>query len=267
MFNFKNLHGFSLAFKDGFYRAHSDDEENLHLWDDDAPPYELPKLWDMLTLRSSELTTLLLPGCSTLPVSMPQLASARWPALNTLVLGDVSVAPPPGSDPFTRPFIDFLTYHRNLRVLHLSSRAGVPGSHITTLPPGSLPALREFGGTLDQAGALPEATKARLRTMRLLEPLYLREVTPLAVSGALSGLPRLRRLSVAAVLHSSYDHGGLLRAVVSACPGLIELEFTAAAKPCFLLVRLICFFFSFLIYDMDTDTRTPRKPSRVPSGH
>lgn len=209
----------------------------MHPWDDDVPAHELPKLWEMLTVRSSELTTLLLPGCSTLPASIPQLASARWPALHTLVLGDVSVAPPPGSDPFTRPFIDFLTFHSNLQVLHLSSRAGVPGSHLLTLPVGSLPILREFGGTLDQAGALPDTTKSHLRTLRLLEPLYLREVTPLAVSSALSGLPRLRRLSVAAVLHSSYDHGGLLRAVVSACPGLVELEFTAAAKPCFLLVR------------------------------
>jgi hypothetical protein len=163
----------------------------------------VPALWPLLA--RAPLTTLLLPGSSTLPTALPHLPAARWPALTTLVLGDVCVQPPTRAPPSLAdglpPFAEFLVAHPLLRTLHLSSRAGVPGTHLARLPPDALPRLREFGGTLDQAAALPVAIGRRIRTLRLLEPLFLREVTPLMLSSALSGMPALRALELAVVLH------------------------------------------------------------------
>jgi hypothetical protein len=216
----------------------------------------------MLAHRSPDLERLVLSGASSEPIDMHALASFKWPALRTLVVGDVlaqtlTVGPPPPvpapptpgttsdeeeDDNNLPPFVRFLLAHPELETMHLGSRAGVSGWQLALLDhrPGALQHLREFAGTLDQASHLPGSVKAQLTTLRLREPVYLREVTPLHVSSVLKMLGSLQRLTLGVVLHSSYDHGGVLRAVVSGAPGLVELEFICAAKPCFLLVSSSC---------------------------
>jgi hypothetical protein len=233
LYQLRDLHGFALDLKVAFYREHTS-----AFWPEEQPQFA--ELWAMLA-RCPDLERLVISGCSTEPVEMPALLEHRWPRLRTLVLGDVAVQRPvlsvPGEDART-PFVDFLLAHPALETLHLGSRTGVPGWSLALLGwhTDPLPHLAEFAGTIDQAAHLPASVQERLATLRLREPVHLREVTPLQLSGTLRRLPALRALSIAVVLHASYDHGGVLRALVSGAPQLEELEFVCAAKPCFLLV-------------------------------
>jgi hypothetical protein len=196
--------------------------------------------------RSPNLEKLVISGNNSEPVDMSILAENRWPHLRSLVIGDALAQQPvvgvPADDGST-PFVEFLVAHPELETLHLGSRSGVPGWQLSLLDRqhDSLPHLREFSGTLDQVSHLPASIQHHILTLRLREPVYLREVTPLQISSVLKMLPALQRLSLAVVLHSSYDHGGVLRAVVGGAPKLVELEFTCAAKPCFLLVSSLAF--------------------------
>ncbi|EIN11423.1 hypothetical protein PUNSTDRAFT_98525 [Punctularia strigosozonata HHB-11173 SS5] len=226
LYDFANLTSFSLTLKPGYYTHHADD-----FWLDERP--EWIRLWNMLE-KSPNLEELRIEGVALHSVDARKLCTKRWPKLKRLWLGDVFVqipvvvaavgAPKP-------PFIVFLESHPSLESLQLTRHAGVTPEHLLTLSPESLPRLSEFSGTLDQVQKLPRA--AGLKALHFPEPMYLREVTPLMVSGVLHGLGSLTRLTISLVLHASYDNRGLLRTIVTSCPHLTFFDFTYSRKPCF----------------------------------
>ena len=129
----------------------------------------------------------------------------------------------------------------------------------------ALPVLKEYSGSLehlralidrDQDGAanvnananLPWVAQEQhapsssplsrtLQSVRLLEPMQLREFTPLTISRVLMDLPALTSLKITFALHSGYDSNGVFRTIISSCPQLLHLDLTCTSKPSFYLVR------------------------------
>jgi len=102
LLEFKNLRGFSLTLKYGYYTHHSDDFQ-------DALPFD-GRLWDMLIRRSPDLEELhVLGGPLILDGTVHPLCNARWPLLHSLSLGDLMLDWSSGPGPMSskRPFIAF----------------------------------------------------------------------------------------------------------------------------------------------------------------
>lgn len=93
----------------------------------------------------------------------------------------------------------------------------------------------------------PSTLSATLKSICFPEPMQLRDLTPLAISGVLTGMTALTRLKISFSLQSGYDSNGVLRTIVSACPGLLEFDLTCGCKPSFYLVSFYssCFFSPF----------------------
>ncbi|KAI0249590.1 hypothetical protein BJV78DRAFT_1276096 [Lactifluus subvellereus] len=228
LFDFNDLHGFSLTFKSGFYWQNDDVSR-----DEPVPGYH--KLWDMLIKRCPNLEHLAIDGNSPhAPVDAHGLVRGRWPKLRSLLIGDVVLDWHVELNPaLGRPFRSFLDAHRNLEALHLQSHApsvAAPGV-LADLHADALPKVNTFSGTLVQAQVLP--ARASLKTLRVPDALPLRESTALTVSSALGMLPALVSLTIACRLEQGYDNGSALRAVVAACPHLRHLDFTVACRPSF----------------------------------
>lgn len=102
LLEFKNLRGFSLTLKSGYYTHHTDDFQ-------DALPFD-SRLWDMLIQRSPDLEELhVLGGPLILDGAVHPLCNARWPLLHSLSLGDLVLDWSSGPGPMSskRPFIAF----------------------------------------------------------------------------------------------------------------------------------------------------------------
>ncbi|KAI0045961.1 hypothetical protein FA95DRAFT_1520828 [Auriscalpium vulgare] len=230
LFDFADLHGFSLCFKSGFYWQYEGVTR-----DEAVPGYH--RLWDMLIKRCPNLQELTLDGFAPHdPVDAHRLTRGRWPALRTLTLGDVVV------DWHThvnasvrRPFLAFLEAHRalaDLRLLGHEQSVAAPAL-LTDVHADALARVEHFAGALEQLAGFQH--KARLRTLAVPDAIVLREVTPLTVSGALGALHNLASLTIAFRVEHVSDNGGILRAIVAACPQLEQLDFTCACKPSFTL--------------------------------
>ncbi|KAG2154510.1 uncharacterized protein EDB93DRAFT_1081328 [Suillus bovinus] len=234
LLEFKNLRGFSLSLKYGYYAHHTDDFQ-------DAVPFDV-RLWDMLIRRSPNLEELhVLGGPLILDGTVHPLCNARWPLLHSLSLGDVMLDWSSGPGPMSskRPFIAFLEAHQRLRSLRISRTALSP--HVVpSLDQSALPLLTHFTGSLEHLQALAPS-HPQITHLTIEEPLIIRDLAPLLIAGVLQSLRCLTELRVAFVFHSSYESANLIRNLVSTCPGLTTLEITCARRSSF---KVVC---SFLI--------------------
>ncbi|KII92598.1 hypothetical protein PLICRDRAFT_172671 [Plicaturopsis crispa FD-325 SS-3] len=226
MLDFVGLRSFSLTLKRGFYIDHVG-----------FPSHEefpaSTKLWEMLINRCPNLEELCIEGTYVLSANAHELTRGRWPKLRKLTLGDVLVDWHTPAPTEKRPFIDFLETHSSLQSLSIS-RHVLPHTHMPMLDPEALPNLTHFGGTLEQLQALPRLHSS-IKSIGFREPMLMREITPLTVSGLLQSLSSLTELSIAFALHSMYDSSSLLRSLTSSCPQLRHLELTCGHKPSFQL--------------------------------
>ena len=189
----------------------------------------------MLIRRSPNLEELGIEGCSNVPADVHFLLEGRWPNLRKLSLGDICVdwfprSLNPGEK---RPFINFLEQHPGLEVLSLS-RHSIQPTHFSTLDPSSLGHVTHFSGTHQQLHALPHLHRT-VQSVAFRDPVETRDVSPPTVASLLRDLPKLTQLKIAFALHSMYDSGNLLRALIHAAPRLRDLELTCAHKPSFQL--------------------------------
>ncbi|KAG5650890.1 hypothetical protein H0H81_010651 [Sphagnurus paluster] len=226
LFDFVDLHGFSITLKPGFYDIHMD-----MFLDGNASSREL---WDMLIHRCPNLEELTIEGASPLPTDIHALVEGRWPKLRKLSLGDVSIDWIPGilEQGEKRPFVKFLEAHPLLEDLNLS-RYTIQPAHLATLDPGSMQ-LKSFSGTLQQLQALPYL-QPHLQSVTFRDPMQTREISAQAVASLLQGLSCLTQLKISFNLQSMYDSGNILRSLVMSCPHLRHLELTCGNKPSFQL--------------------------------
>ncbi|VDB95926.1 unnamed protein product [Peniophora sp. CBMAI 1063] len=228
LFDFRDLHGFSLIFKPGFF-AHMEPGSR----DEAIPGYK--RLWCMLINHCPNLEELTIDGYSPAePVDAHRLTRGRWPYLRKLVLGDVVTEWHTAlNHAARRSFLTFLEQHRNLEILHLHSGQMSVGSPsiLDDLHDGALPNVRDFGGSLAQLQAY--AHRAKVHTLRLPDAILLRESSPLTVSAVLVTAPQLTSLTISFALPHGYDNGGIVRSIASACPMLEHLDFTCACRPAF----------------------------------
>ncbi|PFH53722.1 hypothetical protein AMATHDRAFT_137017 [Amanita thiersii Skay4041] len=227
LFDFVNLTGFSVNLRHGFYDNHAE----LFIEDDEPT---MRRLWNMLINKCPNLEELIMEGVSSMPIHTHFLVEGRWPNLQKLVLGDVSVdwMTRPLNPGEKRPFIAFLESHQNLRVLGVSKHTVLP-NHLTSINPDHLQ-LTSFSGTHQQLLAIPHLFPV-LKSVTFREPVETREVSAPAVANLLRELTSLTELKISFTLHSMYDSGSLLRSLIQSCPHLQHLELTCAHKPSFQL--------------------------------
>lgn len=231
LLEFKNLRGFSLTLKHGYYTHYSDDFQ-------DALPFD-NRLWDMLIRRSPDLEELhIFGGPLILDGTVHPLCTARWPLLHSLSLGDLVLDWSSGPGPMSskRPFVAFLEAHQRLRFFR-TSRTALSPHIITSLDPSALPHLTHFAGTLEHLQALAPS-HPQITHLAIEEPLIIRDLAPLLVAGVLQSLRYLTELRIAFVFHSSYEGGNLIKNLISTCPGLTTLEITCTRRPSFKLDTL-----------------------------
>ncbi|KAI0930452.1 hypothetical protein AcV5_007159 [Taiwanofungus camphoratus] len=256
LFKFNDLIGFSLTFKDGFY-AHQ-----LHVPSRESAPV-FTRLWDMLILRCPDLESLVIAGTFIEPSDAGRIRSARWHRLRTLTIGDVEFGLSPALNGIiSEPLFAFLEEHPTLEGLHILGPTNVHPLDLAGLNPSALPRLTEFSGSLDhlralidrrqdivvvpnqnaqqgQGQALSHSTPLAktLRHVSFLEPMQMRELTPLAISRVLMDLHALTSLKITFALHNGYDSNGVFRTIVASCPQLLHLDLVCTSKPSFYLVR------------------------------
>lgn len=226
LLEFKNLRGFSITLKHGYYTHHADDFQ-------DALPFD-GCLWDMLIRHSPNLEELhVLGGPLILNGTVHPLCNARWPLLHSLSLGDLMLDWSSGPGPMSskRPFIAFLEAHQRLRFFR-TSRTALSPHILPSLDPSALPHLTHFAGSLEHLQALAPS-HPQITHLAIEEPLVIRDLAPLLVAGVLQSLRCLTELRIAFVFHSSYESGNLIRNLVSTCPGLTTLEITCARRSSF----------------------------------
>ncbi|KAG6336620.1 hypothetical protein ID866_2459 [Astraeus odoratus] len=201
LFQFKNLRGFMLVLKPGFYDTHSD-------------ALQESRLWDMLIRRCPGLEELHISGAPFLPVSVVHpLCYARWPRLRSLSLGDIVLDWQPRGGGVKAPFIAFLEAHPHLRSLR-TSRAALNPAFLSSLEQYSLPRLTRFGGSLEHLQGLARI-HSQITSVAIDEPLVIRDMAPLLAAG------------------SAYEGGSLVRSIVGACPRLTKLELICTRSPSF----------------------------------
>ncbi|TFY80979.1 hypothetical protein EWM64_g3037 [Hericium alpestre] len=247
LFDFTDLHGFSLTFKRGFYWNQIDFNR-----DELIPGYH--RLWDMLIKRCPNLQELALDtDPPTEPVDAQRLSRGRWPKLRELLLGNVVLDWHTTVNPATkRPFITFLEEHKSMEKLHLVGHEPSVAAPdlLSAVHPDALANVEEFSGSLEQIQAFQH--KAHLKTVCLPDPILVREGTPLTVSSVLGTLSSLTSLTISFGMEHGYDNGGMLRALVSSCPKLQHLDLTYSCKPSFSLVRTSLHGHSHVILTPDT---------------
>ncbi|KAF8730047.1 hypothetical protein AX14_005776 [Amanita brunnescens Koide BX004] len=226
LFDFVNLSGFLLHLKNKFY------EGNAAMYLEDEPV--MHKLWSMLIDNCPDLEELIVEGSASVPFHTNQLVEGRWPKLRKLILGDISFdwIPRPLNPGEKRPFISFLEWHKNLRVLGVSKHTVLP-NHFGTIDPHHLH-LTSFSGTHQQLQAISHLYPV-LKSVSFRDPVETREVSGPAVANLLRELTSLTELNISFSLHSMYDSGSLLRSLIQSCPRLQHLALTCAQKPSFQL--------------------------------
>ncbi|KAL4078558.1 hypothetical protein V8B97DRAFT_1865841 [Scleroderma yunnanense] len=214
LFQFKNLRGFRLTLKSGFYENHSD---TLQVLPSDS------RLWEMLICRCPNLEELHVSGAPFLPISVVHpICHARWPHLRSLSLGDIVLDWQSRGAADKPPFIAFLEAHPHLELLRTSCAALSP-AFLSSLDHTSLPNLTRFGGSLEHLQGLARI-RPQITSVAIDEPLIIRDTAPLLAAGILQGLQFLCELRVSFVLHSAYEGSSLIRSIINACPRLTKLE-------------------------------------------
>jgi hypothetical protein len=110
---------------------------------------------------------------------------------------------------------------------------------LPSLDPSALSHLTHFAGSLEHLQVLAPSHPG-ITHLAIEEPLIIRDLAPLLVTGVLQGMRCLTELRIAFVFHSSYDSGSLLKSLIGACHGVTTLEITCAKRPSF---RVVSFFF------------------------
>lgn len=208
----------------------------------------------MLSLQCPDLRSLGLESDINIPLFADRLLRGCWPSLRTLRLGPIRCDA--DGEETAQDLVPFLERHPSIE--HLSLRE--VAVDLSRLAVDALPKLERFSGSVEhlrvlaargQQQQLGNAMVAHhlsnpvssslaetLRGLAVLEPMPLRELTPLAISSILVGLNSLTSLTVVFSLETGYDSNGVFRTIVSACPQLIHLDLTCTSKPSFYLVRL-----------------------------
>ncbi|KAF7376389.1 hypothetical protein MSAN_00054400 [Mycena sanguinolenta] len=228
LFNFTDLHGFSVFLAPGFYQNNTE-----LLLDDERPGTK--KLWDMLFKRCPNLKELVIEGYSSFPSDAGCLVDGRWPRLQKLALGDVSVSWEPVAAPGKSAFVNFLEAHTELQSLSLS-RHNVDPAQLNSLEMDALK-LTSFSGTLAQLQALSRSYSS-LKSLTFRDPVWSRDVTTMTISSILQQLTSLNNLNITFMLHSPYDSSSILRALISSCPHLQHLTLSCIRKPSFQIESL-----------------------------
>ncbi len=212
----------------------------------------------MLIRDSPNLRSLCIEGDWDEPIHEPRLLEGCWPHLQVLRLGPVKFNFNWHLQDATLPLLEFLNRHPSIEELSLANVS----VDLSRLSPYALPKLKILNGYMDDlrglssrriagqeaiqhqdvfpggedsSGITPQLSE-NLQTLNILEPLKLRELTPLAVSGMLAGLRALTSLTIVFSLQNGYDSNGVFRSIVSACPQLLHLDLTCTCKPSFQLV-------------------------------
>ncbi|KAJ7647062.1 hypothetical protein FB45DRAFT_1099613 [Roridomyces roridus] len=226
LFNFTDLLGFSIYLTPGFYENHNESLDETQL--------PSKRLWDMLFKRCPNLEVLAIEGSSTFPADAKCITDGRWPNLQKLTLGDISVVDwtRPGVPPAKSAFASFLEAHTELQSLTLS-RHSIDFAQLNTLDSEAIK-LTSFSGTLTQLQALSHSYST-IKSLSFRDPVWSRDVTTMAISGILGQLTALTELEISFMLHSPYDSSGILRALVAACPHLTDLKLSCIRKTSFQL--------------------------------
>jgi hypothetical protein len=104
--------------------------------------------------------------------------------------------------------------------------------------------LSHFAGSLEHLQALAPS-HPKITHLAIEEPLVIRDLAPLLVTGVLQSLRSLTELRVAFVFHSSHEHGSLVPSLIAACPAVTTLEITCARRPS---LRVVSFLFVYESY-------------------
>ena len=213
------------------------------------------RLWDMLVHRSPKLQSLTIHGEWDEPLYAARLLDGNWPNLKRLSLTPVWFHEHIHEG--SQTLVDFLERHPSIEELTLTHTR----LDLSQMSPEALPNLRMFNGRLEhlrELGIRGEPLNAlglqnpstqlsssplskTLDTLVLPDAMALRELTPLAISGMLTGLHSLSSLTISFSLESGYDSHTILRTIVSACPQLLHLDLTCTCKPSFYLVSNLFF--------------------------
>lgn len=243
LFNFTDLLGFSLFLAPGFY------ENNSELLLDGMHPStaastlfnhsteERPagkKLWDMLFKRCPNLEELVIEGFSSFAADAHCLVDGRWPNLQKLALGDVSIDWDSPSPAAKCPFISFLEAHTELQSLGLS-RHNIDPVQLNTLDADAFK-LTSFSGTLSQLQELSHSYSS-LKSLTFRDPIWSRDVTTMTISSMLQQLTSLTELTISFMLQSPYDSNNILRTLTLSCPHIHHLHLSCFRKTSFQMVR------------------------------
>lgn len=187
----------------------------------------------MLIHKCPNLEELTVKGAYPSSIDAQMLTKGRWPRLRKLCVSNVEInwRFPPAEK---LPFVEFLDAHPGVTSLEVC-RHVLPASHMGDLSPDALANVRSFKGTFEQLQALPQLHPV-VRKVSFVEPLLMREMTPLTIAGLLQRLACLSELGITLALHSVYDGGSLMRSLVASCPHLERLDLTCAQRPSFQLV-------------------------------
>ncbi|KAJ6587178.1 hypothetical protein DFH09DRAFT_1028390 [Mycena vulgaris] len=229
LFNFTDLLGFSLFLAPGFF------ENNTESLLDEGHTPASKRLWEMLFKRCPNLEELVIEGYSAFPADIRCLVDGRWPNLQKLALGDVSIDWSSPTSSAQCPFITFLEAHTELQSLGLS-RHNIDPSQLNSLDRDALK-LTSFSGTLSQLQALTHSFSS-LQSLTFRDPVWSRDVTTMTISGVLQQLTSLTDLNISFMLHSPYDSSSILRALISSCPHLQHLQLSCIRKTSFQLDAL-----------------------------
>ncbi|KAJ7838679.1 hypothetical protein B0H13DRAFT_2677367 [Mycena leptocephala] len=210
--NFTDLLGFSLFLAPGFYENNSE-----LLLDDERPAGK--KLWDMLFKRCPNLEELVIEGFSSFAADAHCLVDGRWPNLQKLALGDVSIDWDSPSPAAKCPFISFLEAHTELQSLaqHMDADAFK---------------LTSFSGTLPQLQELSHSYSS-LKSLTFRDPIWSRDVTTMTISSMLQQLTSLTELTISFMLQSPYDSNNILRTLTLSCPHIHHLHLSCFRKTSF----------------------------------
>ncbi|KAJ7902117.1 hypothetical protein B0H14DRAFT_3123524 [Mycena olivaceomarginata] len=232
LFSFTDLRGFSLFLVPGFYENNTEfflDGNSMMGWEEERPG---KMLWDMLFKRCPNLEELVIEGYSSFPANARCLVDGRWPHLQKLALGDVSISWDPVVAHGKCPFVTFLEAHTELRSLGLSPHNMDP-VQLNSLDADAFK-LTSFSGTLAQLQALSRSYSS-LKSLTFRDPVWSRDVTTMTISSVLQQLTSLTELNISFMLHSPYDSSSILRSLISSCPNLQHLQLSCIRKPSFQL--------------------------------
>jgi hypothetical protein len=199
----------------------------------------------MLKIHSPDLESLSLGGLwSQTPrrIDIRPLTTGQWNKLTSLKLGDTLISNP--TDHYPCHFVDFLSRHPALKVLHIEGRRRhFPGRFILEQP-SFLPNLEEFSGDLCPLMDLAMENKAHMRKLLLPRAPHTYH-NKVGLCAALSGFSNVT--SFAVIIDASqpdwagqHNHVGMLGDILSNFRALEHLEVNCVTDPRY-TIRFVSF--------------------------